>query len=163
MAFRFQFADKPVGEPVITEIFKILRGNMELIAPTGSAFEEDFAVWREYIVPAMGEEQRQIVLMFCGGELAGYFQYDIREDSFMMEEIQIKPEYQGTGMFRELYRWLENELPAGLGSVEAYSNKNNVKSQKILERLGLRRLGENKSGSSYYYKGSCRELWKSFK
>lgn len=75
----------------------------------------------------------------------------------------VKPKCQGTGLFRELYRWLEKELSAGLASVEAYSNKNNVKSQKILECLGLSRIGENKSGSSYHYRGTCRDLWGSFR
>lgn len=163
MNFKFQFIDKPASDTALAEVFKILRGNMELIAPTGATFEEDFAVWREYMASAMGEGHRQMVLMYFDGELAGYFQYDIRGDSFMMEEIQIKPEHQGTGLFREMYRWLEKELPAGLVSVEAYSNKNNLKSQKILERLGLRRAGENKSGSSYYYRGEYRELWESLK
>lgn len=163
MTFTFKLADKQALWPVLPEIFKILRGNMERIAPTGDEYEEDFAVWSEYIIPAMQEEQRQMVLMLCDGEPAGYFQYNIREDVFIMEEIQIKPEYQGTGLFRKLYKWLEKELPAGLVRVEAYANKKNLKSQKILERLGLGRAGENKSGSSYYYKGSCRELWESFR
>ena len=163
MTFTFTFADKENVRDILPGIFKILHDNMSIISPTGSAYEEDFAVWRGYIIPAMQEEHRQMVLMLCDGDLAGYFQYNIRGDSFMMEEIQIKPEYQGTGLFSELYRWLENELPAGIFSVEAYSNKNNVKSQKILEHLGLRRIGENKSGSSYFYRGTCLELWKSFK
>lgn len=163
MTFRFRFADKAALGPVLADIFRILRGNMELISPTGCSFEEDFAVWREYIVPAMEEDRRQMVLMFCGGELAGYFQYDIRGDSFVMEEIQIKPEYQGAGLFGEMYHWLEDKLPGGLAGVEAYANKNNSKSQKILEHLGLRPVGENKSGSSYFYKGSWDELWKALK
>lgn len=159
MTFDFKLVEKAAIDEVLTGLFKILYDNMILIAPTGVTFEEDFAVWREYIVPAMQEEHRQIVQMFCEDELAGYFQYDIREASFMMEEIQIKPQYQGTGLFRELYRWLEKKLPAGLVSVEAYANKNNLKSQKILEHLGLRRTGENKSGSSYHYEGGFGELW----
>ena len=88
-------------EKILPELFRILYGNMSLIAPTGGTFKEDFAVWRAYIIPAMQGEQRQIVMMLCDGELAGYFQYDICNDVFMMEEIQIKPEYQGTGLFRE--------------------------------------------------------------
>lgn len=163
MKFTFQFADKHTLDHFLSEVFQILHGNMDLIAPAGGTYEEDFAVWQGYIVPAMQEEQRQMVLILCGGDLAGYFQYSIHAGSFMMEEIQIKPEYQGTGLFRELYRWLEKELPSGLVSVEAYSNKNNEKSQKILEHLGLRRVGENKSGSSYHYRGDCRGLWESFK
>ena len=159
MTFDFKFVEKNSMEKILPELFRILYGNMSLIAPTGGTFKEDFAVWREYIIPAMQGEQRQIVMMLCDGELAGYFQYDICNDVFMMEEIQIKPEYQGTGLFRELYRWLEDKIPEDITYVEAYSNKNNLKSQGILEKLALERIGENKSGSSYHYRGKCMELW----
>lgn len=159
MRFKFQLLEKEAINDTLLQLFKILHGNMSLIAPTGGTFEEDFAVWREYIVPAMKEERRQMVLMLCGGELAGYFQYNIHGDSLMMEEIQIKPEYQGAGLFRELYRWLEDKIPGDVTYVEAYSNKENLKSQGILERLGLRRIGESKSGDSYHYMGKCLGLW----
>ena len=101
----------------------------------------------------MQKESRQIVLMFAEDELAGYFQYDIRCKTLMMEEIQIKKEYQGTGLFRLFYSWLMKKLPQDINYVEAYSNKNNYKSQKILEHLGLIPLGENKNGNSFYYRG----------
>ena len=159
MRFNFQLLEKAALEDILLQLFKILHGNMSLIAPTGGTFEEDFAVWREYIVPALQEERRQMVLMLCGDELAGYFQYDICNDVFMMEEIQIRPEYQGTGLFRELYRWLGDKIPGDVTYVQAYSNKENLKSQGILERLGLRRIGESKSGNSYHYMGKCRGLW----
>lgn len=159
MRFNFQLLEKAALEDILLQLFKILHGNMSLIAPTGGTFEEDFAVWREYIVPALQEERRQMVLMLCGDELAGYFQYDICNDVFMMEEIQIKPEYQGTGLFRELYCWLGDKIPGDVTYVQAYSNKENLKSQGILERLGLRRIGESKSGNSYHYMGKCRGLW----
>ena len=159
MVFEFEFLNREKINSALPELFKVLHGNMSLIAPTGGTFDEDFAIWQEYIIPAVREEQRQIVLMYCGGKLAGYFQYDTGGGVFMMEEIQIKPEYQGTGLFRELYRWLGDKIPGDVTYVEAYSNKENLKSQGILERLGLRRIGESKSGDSYHYMGNCRGLW----
>lgn len=163
MVFEFEFLNREKINSALPELFKVLHGNMSLIAPTGGTFEEDFTVWQEYMVTAVREERRQIVLMRCDGELAGYFQYDTGGGVFMMEEIQIKPQYQGNGMFRELYRWLEDKIPGDIAYVEAYSNKDNLKSQGILERLGLERVGENRSGSSYLYRGSCKRLWENFK
>lgn len=155
----FALANKQRLDSILPRLFHILHTNMSEIAPTGDTYEEDFAVWSRYLVPAMKKEQRQLVLMFLEDELAGYFQYDITGPTLMMEEIQIKPEYQGTGLFRELYRWLEKELSSGLVFVEAYAHKSNRKSQGILEHLGLEKIGENKSGSSFHYRGTCRELW----
>ena len=163
MTFDFKFVEKNSPVKILPELFRILYDNMSLITHTGGSFEEDFAVWRKYIVPAIGEEQRQIVLMRCDRDLAGYFQYSASDEVFMMEEIQIKPEYQGTGTFRALYLWLEDKLPKDIVYVEAYSNKGNLKSQRILEHLGLKPAGENKSGSSYRYRGRCSELWGSFR
>lgn len=162
MTFQFKFADKTDFSARISEVFAILYANMSILAPTGDTYEQDLAVWREYIIPAMQEEGRQMVLMLCNGELTGYFQYRTSEDSFMMEEIQIKPAYQGTGLFRELYRWLKGQLPAELTHVEAYANKKNLKSQGILESLGLEKIGENQSGSSYHYGGSYGKFWERF-
>lgn len=162
MVFSFKFVEENEIDRAIPELFQILYTNMNAIAPTGGDYKQDLAVWRDYIAPAVQEGRCRIVRMLCNGELAGYFQYHTSEDSFMMEEIQIKPAYQGTGLFRELYRWLKNELPTGLAYVEAYANKKNLKSQGILESLGLERIGENQSGSSYLYRGSYEKLWERF-
>lgn len=155
----FAFAGHQELDELLPEIFQILRSNMETIAPTGDSYEEDYAVWREYILPAMRDGGRRMVLMFCGGQLAGYFQYRTHDGIWTMEEIQIKKEYQGSGLFRELYRWLEYRLPAGLTAVEAYANQANLKSQGILKSMGLIRTGKNASGSSWLYRGSFALLW----
>ncbi len=159
MEFSFVFAQKHCLSPILPQIFHILHTNMSRIAPTGEAYDQDFALWRQYIVPAMEREQRQLVLMLCNGELAGYFQYDIQCELWIMEEIQIKPEYQGAGLFQAMYQWLKKRLPAGVIYAEAYSHKDNLKSQGILEHLGLEKVGENKSGTSFHYRGLCCKLW----
>lgn len=158
--FEFKFADKLQIEQLLPDLFCILHSNMSLIAPTNNSYEDDFEMWSSYLIPAMKKEQRQIVLMYADDTLAGYFQYYINVDinSLMMEEIQIAKEFQGTGIFSALYKWLVEQLPKDVESVEAYANKKNLKSQSILKHLGLVESGENKNGNSFYFKGAYVNL-----
>lgn len=158
MSYNFRYADKKNVKEILPLLFSILHSNMSVIAPTGNSYEEDYKSWLSNIVPAMEKDARQIVLMFCGDELAGYFQYYVNtvSSSLMMEEIQIREKYQGTGLFSDFYCWLVSKLPKDIKFVEAYSHKNNCKSQNILEHLGLIKTGEN--SSLFYYKGSYNSL-----
>ena len=96
--------------------------------------------------------------MNIDNSIVGYFQYNINANSFLMEEIQIKKEFQGIGLFSNLYTWLVQKLPQNILAVEAYVNKHNFKSQSILEKLGLVNSGENTNGSSFYYKGKYIDI-----
>ena len=157
---KFIFLDKQKLSVILHDLFEILHSNMSLIAPTGNSYHKDLEGWRSYVVPDMQKEHRQIVLMYVDDTLAGFFQYSINVDTYslMMEEIQIKKEFQGTGLFSALYKWLVQQLPKDILYVEAYANKKNHKSQAILVHLGLARLGENKNGLSFYYKGNYADL-----
>ena len=158
--FEFKFADKLQIEQLLPDLFRILHSNMSLIAPTNNSYEDDFEIWSSCLIPAMKKEQRQIVLMYVDDTLAGFFRYYINVDinSLMMEEIQIAKGFQGTGLFSALYKWLVEQLPKDVESVEAYANKKNLKSQSILKHLGLVESGENKNGNSFYYKGAYVDL-----
>ncbi len=81
----------------------------------------------------------------------------------MMEEIQFKPEYQGRNVFRALYGFLLLNIRQDIKFVEAYANAANHKSIGILEKLGLSKIGTNKNGSSYHFKGNYSDLIKWFK
>ena len=156
----FLFLDKQKLDVFSPRLYEILHSNMSLIAPTNNSYEDDFEIWSSHIIPAIQKEQRQIVLMYVECKLVGYFQYYINVDinSLMMEEIQIKKEFQGTGLFSEFYNWLIKNLPKDIMYVEAYANKKNIKSQNILKSLGLVESGENKNGNSFYYKGAYVNL-----
>ena len=158
--FAFRYADKFRIEHLLPDLFRILHSNMSLIAPTNNSYYEDYEIWSSFIIPAMQNEKRHIVLMFVKSKLVGYFQYYINDDknSLMMEDIQIKKEMQGKGLFSELYKWLVEQLPNGILYVEAYANKKNIKSQNILKYLGLVEAGENKNGISFYYKGKYADI-----
>lgn len=163
MSYKFTYLDKQYTEEILPDLFEILHSNMSVISPTGNTYEEDFALWSSCVAPAMQKENRQIILMYSGDALAGYFQYYTNSDSLMMEEIQIKEEYQGTGLFNTFYSWLVVKLPEDIKYVEAYANKKNVKSQGILEHMGLVKSGENKNGNSFYYKGDYTQLLKKYR
>lgn len=126
---------------------------MSVIAPTGNTYEQDFQLWQSSVAPALSKQQRQIVLMHSDDEIVGYFQYYVNDNVFMMEEIQIISNHHGTGLFRLFFIWRIDNLNKDIKFVEAYSHKNNIKSQNILNHLGLQSVGMNKNGNSYHYRG----------
>lgn len=156
----FRYLQKPPSPALLDEIFTILAANMRVIAPTGLTYEEDRAQWLSCVPPALEKEARQIILIYDRDELIGFFQYYVTADRavFMMEEIQFKPAYHGSGLFGDLYRYLIPRLPADIQAVEAYADKRNKKSLAVLAHLGLTVIGENKNGISYHLRGSYAEL-----
>ena len=140
------------------EIFSILANNMRAIAPTGNSYDEDYKIWLECAVPAWREEKNSVILIFCGEPLCGYFQYSVKDSTLRMEDIQFKPEYQGSGLFAGLYNYLMGIIPAQTKYVEAYASKENIKSQGILKHLGLTVIDENKNGRSLHFKGDYKNL-----
>lgn len=158
MDFSFAYADKTKMEETLPILFEILYSNMSQITPTGNSYENDRREWLSNLIPAMQKEPRHIILFYANGALAGYFQYYINAGAFMMEEMQIRRPYQGTGLFCAFFSWLVERLPKEIKTVEAYSDKANDKSQAILEHLGLVRSGENKNGNAYYYRGDYAAL-----
>lgn len=138
---------------------------MSVIAPTGNTREEDYAVWYQALSRRMQEESWQIVLIFEASteKLIGYFQYSLSGEVFMMEEVQIALPYQGKyGLFRSLFAFVLPKMEPNIAFVEAYVNRNNVKSMAILERMGLQKIGCNKNGNSFHYRGSFSDLLRWF-
>lgn len=144
-----------------SEVFTILCNNMSQIAPTGNTHEEDYKVWHEAVKSGLQKINRKIILISVSrdNKLIGFFQYYTNEDTFVMEEIQIIPEYQGMNqVFRQLYAFVLPQLDKNVLFVEAYANKLNIKSCSILTRLGLNVIGENRSRKSFHYKGNYSDL-----
>ncbi|MBQ9151080.1 MAG: hypothetical protein IJX72_02425 [Clostridia bacterium] len=156
----FRYLEKPPAPEKLDAIFDILAANMRVIAPTGLTYEEDRAQWMSNVRPALEQEARQILLIYVGDELAGYFQYYVTADHrvFMMEEIQFKEDFRGSGLFGELYRFLIPRLPTDIQAVEAYADKRNAKSLAVLGHLGLAVVGENKNKTSWHLRGDFAVL-----
>ena len=156
----FRFLEKPPAPEILDEIFDILATNMRVIAPTGLTYEEDKVQWMACVPPALVQEARQMVLIYAGDELVGFFQYYVTADHsvFMMEEIQLTEAYRGSGVFGELYRFLIPKLPENIRLVEAYVDKRNAKSLAVLGHLGLTVIGENKNKISWHLRGDFAVL-----
>lgn len=159
--FNFIFSDSGMLEEMLPDMFRILYSNMNTMMPTGNSFDEDFSVWMTYAVPAMLEKNRNVIFFYEDDKLIGYFQYSLNTEdrSLFMEEMQIQAEYQGSGLFSVFFSWLVKHLPESIQTVEAHAGKANYKSQAILEHLGLQRIGENKTGNSFHYKGNYSFLF----
>ncbi|MBQ2847266.1 MAG: hypothetical protein IJC37_01130 [Clostridia bacterium] len=156
----FEYLNKPDFLSVANEIFDILADNMEKIAPTGNTRAEDFRCWYDAVSDGLTRDKRQIVLIKDEEDIIGFFQYYASESTFMMEEIQFKPEYQSTNVFRNLFGFLIENIGEDLEFVEAYANKENLKSAGILRHLGLSQVGMNKNGRSFHFRGRYCDLVK---
>ena len=150
--------NKSDADRLLPKLFDILHENMSRIAPTGHTYEEDLVTWLSCVKPALEKEPRQILLLLDNSDIAGYFQYYVHRGVFMMEEIQFRERFKGTGLFEELYRYLVNILPRDTQFVEAYANKANEKSIAVLTHLGLAVTGENINGNSYHFRGNYEHL-----
>lgn len=158
---KFEFLNKNSFYQYANKIFEILADNMSVIAPTETSKNEDFSLWYHYISESIKKDNRKIILIleYETNNMIGYFQYSTTVDTFMMEEIQIRNEYQSNdNIFRDLYGFVLKNISNDLLYVEAYANKLNYKSIGILGKLGLKVVGENKSGKSFHFKGSYEDL-----
>lgn len=156
----FEYLNKAELTVYAEMIFDILSGNMTKISPTGNALKEDFKMWLGCINEALQTDERQIILINDKTSVIGYFQYSVNEDVFFMEEFQLRPEYQGIGIFRALYGFVLADIKADLRCVKAYASISNKKSIGILEKLGLKNVGLNKNGRSYRFEGEFTDLIK---
>ncbi len=159
----FEYLNKADFTAISPVIFGILADNMELIAPTGNSRDEDYKYWYEGVGEGLKRDERQIILIKDNDCIIGFFQYYTNPDTFMMEEIQFKSEYQGRNVFRSLYGFLLLNIRHDIKFVEAYANTANHKSIGILEKLGLSKIGTNKNGNSYHFRGDYSDLIKWYK
>ena len=142
----FAFLDKAQFDARAQELFDLLYANMEPMVPGEFVFEE----WRNAVGGGLKSPKRQIVLMNDdGGMLAGFFQYYVNDTTFMMEEIQLKPDCRKKGLFRSLYRWLIPQFAHQPPYVEAFNHPQNEKSHGILLHMGLKLL-DTENGYRHY-------------
>jgi RimJ/RimL family protein N-acetyltransferase len=155
---RFDILQKINFDDKSKDLFAILAANMSAIAPTGNSYEEDYTLWYDAVRERLTLETRNIILIYAYDELVGFFQYYMDNFLFVMEEIQIAPEFQGLGLFRKLYGFMFEVLPADIKSVRAYANKFNHKSQAILFHLGL--SVESMKRNGFVFRGDFSNLLK---
>lgn len=89
-----RFLDKEKEMYLLGELFDILYGNMEPAAPFDGSYQEEKAEWTACVGAALRKPPRQMLLLCAGEQLAGFCMYYINGDTMMVEEVQIRGEYQ---------------------------------------------------------------------
>lgn len=160
--YKFLPLKKEEYEKLLPVLFEILYSNMNVIAPSPYDYEEDKEAWLGYLVPAL-ENGTEILLLYAGSTLAGYFQYRVVGDTLYADEVEIRREYQRTFLFYRFCCCLRELLPEKIRYVCSYVNKRNQNSVAIHEKLGMERIGENKSGTSWCYRGERKVMEERFR
>lgn len=138
---RFAYLDKAEKEAWLPRLFDLLYENMKTVAP-GLPYEEEKRLWLSNVSPALEKAPRQMILCFAGEELAGFAQFYTRGELLMVEEVQIAKPYHRSFLFYRLCRFLLEQLPTEIGTVEAYAEKRNRHSLRIMGKLGMEVIGE---------------------
>lgn len=151
-SYRFCFLDKQRVGDTLPALFDILYENMEQIAPFGKPYGDAKAEWLGQVAPAMAKEKRQIILMHDGDALVGYAQYYTNDRLLMIEEIQLVRSFQRTRLLSEFLKFMKAVLKDKPEYIEAYADKRNVNSMRLMESLGMKIIGTD--GGFYHYRGS---------
>ena len=148
-----RFLDKHSEMHLMEPLFDLLYENMRSIAPSGLGYEEEKQQWLSEVVPAMAKAPRQIVLMYDGDSLAGYLQYYIRNELFMVEEIQIRKDCRSTSLFAALWKFMLRVIPEDTHIIEAYADPRNLSSRRLMEKLGMQPVEDSSCGNLLHFRG----------
>lgn len=143
----------------LPKLFDLLYENM-------ASFMGDYASekeqWLSNVSPALDKAPRQIILCLTGKEIVGFAQYYTRDSLLMVEEVQIKEEYQNTFLFYRLCRHLMHSLTEGITTIEAFAEVRNLKSQKLMGKLGMEIIDANPESPFVHLRGSAATVKKHF-
>lgn len=161
--FEFRYMERDDFAEYARDLVPILYDNMEKIVPTGNNIETILPYWIQINQEKFDRRERTSILIRHKEthEVAGYFQYTIKGDVWLMEDIQFSANWKGKhNIFRNLYGFVLENLGTDIKYVEAYASKNNAKSIAVLGKLGLSPIGENIRGTSYHFRGTFEDLLK---
>ena len=130
--------EKGKKEEILPTLFDLYYENMCSIAPFDAAYGKERAIWIACIAEALEKPQRRILLCVAGDQIVAFAQYYTREDMVMIEELQIRRDYQRTILFLRLARKLAGCLPGESSVLEAYADRRNQNSLRLMERLGMK-------------------------
>ncbi len=133
----FTYLNKNEKEKFLPKLFDLLYDNMREIAPTDLTYEQEKAQWLGNVSPALDKSARQIIMCFDDEKLIGYIQYYINDKMIMVEELQLKKAYHCTLTFYRFCKNLIGTLPADIKYIEAFADKRNINSQKLMNKIGM--------------------------
>ena len=158
----FVFLDKQRCGELLPVLFDILYENMRDIVPSGLSYEQEKIEWLAEVLPAMKKTPRQMVLIKDGDEVAGYCQYYVNSGILMVEELQLKARYQRTRALYRLCLFLKATVPTDTSWIEAYADRRNTVSQKLMQTLGMACVGQSHGGRLLHFRGEIQPLFARF-
>ena len=153
-----RFLNKETELNLLEQLFDLLYENMAEIAPSGLSFEAEKHQFLSNVRPAMEKAPRQIVLMYDGDALAGYLQYYINNGIFMVEEIQIRKGFRSTSLFAQLWKFMAEMIPVDTQYIEAYADKRNLPSRRLMEKLGMEPVKDGSYSHLLHFRGTLNKL-----
>lgn len=157
----FCFLDKSEFSNWAPALFRMMSDNMASIAPSGMPYDEEYRLWNEAVGEGLKAKARQIILVkeSDSDHLIGFLQYYTNDTAFVIEELQIAPDYQGTLNFlHKLYRFVLTNIPSDLEYIEAFSHKSNARSISLQKKLGMKIVGTAQNDTLYHFRGSFSDF-----
>lgn len=154
----FAYLDKGERGVWLPRLFDILYRNMHLIAPVEGTYELKRAIWLSEVSLALEKEPRKIILCFLDDELVGFVQYYIRDALLMVEELQLAREYHATSLFFSFCKFFASQLPEELRWIEAYADRRNLASQKLMKKLGMLPIEDGEGTPFLHFRGDIRKI-----
>lgn len=136
---------------LLDNMFEIISSNMESIIDTGNSKEDNYKNWKSSMLKELENPYKRWIGAFKDNKLIGYFLYKIDENLINLDEIQIVKEHQGDKYtFIKLFKHvLREEQINDYVNVITYVNKNNDKSNAIVNKFGFKVLEEKERGIKY--------------
>lgn len=150
------YLNKNEKDIFLPKLFDLLYENMREIIPNELTYEQEKAQWLGNVSPALDKPARQIIMCFADDELVGYIQYYISSKLLMVEELQLKKKYHCTLTFYRFCKSFINEHSADIEYVEAFADKRNISSQKLMRKLGMEFLDNN--SDFVHLRGNANEI-----
>lgn len=154
----YTLLDKSEKDNLLPELFDLYYNNMSQIAPSGLCYEAEQIQWPAAVSPALEKAPRQILLCRNGNDILGYIQYYTRDDLLMIEELQLRGDYQRSTVFISMVRALIRLLPEGIRYVEAYADIRNHRSIQLMQRLGMELVPEPESSPFVHFRGVAEKV-----
>ena len=102
-------------------------------------------------------------MCFHDDQLAGFIQYYIRDGMLMVEELQLSRALHRTGAFYAFCKFLLSVLPHDLERIEAYADRRNRDSIRLMERLGMGLCDDDPLSPFVHMRGSAQRVYSFFR
>lgn len=152
--------NKELKENILPILFDLLYDNMQTITPFEGTYTNERVEWIACISQALERPQRKILLCLEGDQVIAFAQYYTRGAMVMIEELQLRRDYQRTMLFLRFARALAGCLLPESAVLESYADRRNHNSLRLMKQLGMSVVDED--DRFYHMRGDAVEIKKLF-